>query len=140
MNHEDIVAKLKARLQASRAEEQRRLQTAGEHGIEYASAHRAENLRLLRAYFDATHDDFAALLQFPGQPQYSQVERGNRKLTAGEARTIESDLGIPHMWLERRNTDALFLSQDGLSLVNVTRLAKPGAALALAGVIKLLTG
>lgn len=139
-NQEELFARLKERLRAQREEEQSRLRIASEHGIEYSEANRPENLRLLRAFFNATQENFATLLGVGSQSQYSQLERGERGLTQEGARRIERELGIPHNWLDRRNGSLLFLSLPELSLVNEARVVQPDTVLDLAGVVKRLTG
>lgn len=78
---------------------------------------RAENLRLLRAFLNATQEDLTGLLNLGSQSYYSSVERGTQTLTAGEARRVEKDLGLPECWLERNNANSLFLSSAELDLI-----------------------
>jgi transcriptional regulator with XRE-family HTH domain len=137
---EELIAKVKALRLRNQEKEQSRLRSAAEHGVKYNADHRSENLRLLRAFLNATQDSFATLLGVGSQGQYSQFERGNPSLSAGEARRIERELGIPNNWLDRSNSHSLFLSQDEQSLINEIRGVNPGAALLLAETVNLLSG
>jgi transcriptional regulator with XRE-family HTH domain len=136
---EDRLAKIKAALLAQKQATLERLRHASEHGIDYNADRRAENLRILRAFLNATQDEQASLLGIASQPQYSQLERGEQGLESDEARQMERALGIPEYWLDRVNAQALFMTQDELSLINEIRRAKPGAALLLANAVKGLT-
>ncbi len=137
---EELIAKFKAHRQRQQEEAQSRLRSAAEHGVKYSSEHRSENLRLLRAFFNALQEPFATLIGIRSQPQYSLIERGDQLLSSSAAREIERELGIPENWLDRSNSNALFLSQDELSLLNEIRGVKPEAALKLAETVKLLSG
>ncbi|PUE07057.1 hypothetical protein B9Z51_14275 [Limnohabitans sp. T6-5] len=119
--------------------EQEKLINAEFHGISYSAEHRPENLRLLRAFFNATQDDFAALLGIIGQSLYSQYERGLRELETIDARRIEQSLNIPEKWLDRKNSNSLFLSQDEQSLVNEIRAVNSAAILILAKAVRILS-
>lgn len=137
---EDLIAKFKANRVRQQEQAQSRLQSAAEHGIKYSADNRPENLRLLRAFFNTGQDHFAILLGVGSQSQYSQLERAESDFSPSEARRIESSLGIPDNWFDRRNSTLLFLSQDELSLINEIRGVKPGAALVLAEAVKQLSG
>ncbi|MBS0405608.1 MAG: helix-turn-helix transcriptional regulator [Proteobacteria bacterium] len=139
-NQNDFIARAKERLQSQREAEQRRLQTASEHGVKYDKKHRAENLRLLRAFFDVTQEKFISLLGVSSQSQYSKFERGEEELEARLARQIEKSIGLPEMWFDRDNANLLFLSLVELSLVNEIRVVDPEATRVLASALKLLTG
>ncbi len=137
---EEFVARFKANRQRQHEEAQSRLRSAAEHGVNYSSEHRLENLRLLRSFFHAGQESFATLIGIRSQSQYSLIERGEQPLSTITAREIERELGIPENWLDRNNSNALFLTQDELSLVNEIRGVKPAAALKLAETVKLLSG
>jgi len=136
----ELIAKYKAIRLRRHEEEQVRLRSAVEHGIKYSAQHRAENLRLLRTFFNATQEDFATLLGISGQSKYSQLERGEQDLLTSEARRIENDLGIPANWLDRSNSNSIFMSQDEQALINEIRVANPRVALTLAETVKQLSG
>lgn len=139
-SREQQIAKFKAFRLRQQEEAQNRLRSAADHGINYSEDNRSENLRLLRAFFNALQEPFATLIGIRGQSQYSLIERGEQRLSSSAAREIERELGIPENWLDRGNSNALFLSQDELSLVNEIRGVKSGVALKLAETIKLLSG
>ena len=136
---EELIAKFRALRQRQQEEAQNRLRSAAEHGVRYSADHRSENLRLLRAFFNAAQESFATLIGIRSQSQYSLIERGDQPLSSSAAREIERELGIPENWLDRSNSNALFLSQDELSLVNEIRGARPEVALKLAETVKLLS-
>ena len=136
---EKLIAEFKARIEQQKQKVQDRLQSATEHGIKYSATHRKNNLRILRAFFNATQEQFAILLELASQSKYSQLERGDQDLSASTARKIELDLGIPENWFDRDNSVSLFLSQDEIALVNEVRRAKPKVTLTLADLIKSLT-
>lgn len=136
---EELIAKFKARRLHQQEEAHIRLRSAAEHGIKYSEDHRSENLRLLRAFFNASQESFSTLLGIRSQSQYSLIERGDQPLSSTAARQIESELGIPEHWLDRSNSHSLFLSQDELSLVNEIRGVKPEVALKLAETVKMLS-
>ena len=137
---EELIAKFRALRQRQQEEAQNRLRSAAEHGVRYSADHRSENLRLLRAFFNAAQESFATLIGIRSQSQYSLIERGDPPLSSSAAREIERELGIPENWLDRSNSNALFLSQDELSLVNEIRGARPEVALKLVEIVKLLSG
>lgn len=97
---------------------------------------RAENLRLLRAFLNEDQTDMTELLRLGSQSYYSTVERGEKQLTAGEARRIEEDLDLPSSWLDRNNADALFLSQAELDLILELRQSSPEAALSVVSAVR----
>jgi transcriptional regulator with XRE-family HTH domain len=137
---EELIAKFKALRLRQQEAVQGRLRSAEEHGIQYSADYRPENLRLLRALFNAKQASFAPLLGMRNQKQYSLIETGDQPLSPDAAREIERELGIPENWLDRNNSNSLFLSQDEPSLVNEIRGVKPEAALKLAETVKLLSG
>ena len=138
-NQIELLAKLKERFQSQREAEEKRLLTASEHGIKYDKKHRAQNLRLLRSFFNSRQEDFISLLGVRSQSQYSKLERGEDELGEYSARQIEKSIGLPERWLDRDNANLLFLSLAELSLVNEIRTINSEAVKALAGTVKLLT-
>ena len=138
-SNEALNAKAKAFFQRRREEAENKLRSAQEHGITYSEEHRAHNLRMLRRALDDTQESFASLLGFANQKALSLVETGEKALSAGHAREIESGFKLPENWLDRDNLKSMFLSQDELALVNELRRAKPGVALKLAETVKLLS-
>lgn len=138
-NFELLIAKLKERRFADQEAYSQRLSLAASHGVDYDESRRPTNLRLLRAYFHATQDEFATLVGVSSQPEYSKVEGGSKPLSASRARQIEKSLGIAENWLDRNNAEALFLSLGEIALISELRPTGPDAALALAKAIKMIS-
>ena len=137
---EELIAKIRAYRERQREEAQSQHQTAAQHGVNYGSEHRSNNLRLLRAYFNETQESFRTLTGVSSQPQYSLIEKGEKILPESAAREIERNLDLPKYWFDRSNVTPLFLTQNELSLVNELRRMKPEVALKLAELVKLMSG
>lgn len=110
--------------------------TEHEQGGGHSPDQRAENLRLLRAFLNANQDDLSELLKLGSQSRFSIFERGEKNLPASEARRIEKDLELPSHWLDRNNSDALFLSPTEISLIRALRCSAPDATSALIDAVK----
>lgn len=104
--------------------------------IELNPVRRSENLRLLRAYMSATQSVFSRVLKISSPAMYSNYETGKKHLPAGDARRIESELGLPKGWFERNHADDLFLSPDEVELIAELRRSQPNATKAFLNAIR----
>lgn len=102
-----------------------------------ASEHRAGNLRLLRAFFNSSQQEFERCLKLGSQSSYSVYERGfdNKVLPESQARRIEREFELPEGWFDRDNADSLFLSHEELALIMGLRASSPNAITALSNTV-----
>lgn len=131
------IARARSKELEKKSELQRQAQSIS-HQIDLNPDRRADNLRLLRAYINAHQDSFVEILKLGSQSNYSKIERGESPLGSESARHIESELGLPIGWLERNNSDAIFLSNDEFQLIQTVRHAPADATIALVDAIKKL--
>lgn len=136
---QELIAKLKKRRLADQAAYLERLSLAEIHGIDYDENRRSTNLRLLRAYFNSNQEEFATLVDIRSRSEYSKIEIGSKLLPTVNARQIERNLGIPENWLDRDNSEALFLSLGEVALIGALRNTRTDSALPLANLIKTIS-